>query len=249
MHQKTAKYCLNLRGQQAQYHCSKCDKTFGEQRNLLTHEKTCVRRDTEELLIEMKQANAVLLERIKAQNETIEKLTRANEKLQNDMKEIALSKKTTTITNNNNINILPLTNEWLDEQSRYLTKYHIEAGASGFARLAKNHSFQDRVICTDPSRGSFKYNKAGITVKDSHGIVLAEKFFASIQSRNREIVKAVKEEIEEAIKSAEPSQQQDLYEKMSNFLTIDAQVSTTARGGDTDLRNEFVTELCKILPS
>lgn len=261
-HQKTARYCLALRGQQPQIRCENCNRTFAEERTLIAHQPLCPNsgatlldalrdkdivialRDRE--IVELKKDNAVLSERIKSQDEMISRLTLMTERYQGDMKEVAMKKSSVT---NNNINILPLTNEWLTEQAQYLTQQHIEAGASGFAQLAKTHSFRNRVVCTDIARKSLRYNnKAGKMIRDPNGTELAERFFASIQSRNREIVQSIRDEIEDALQNTPPEDKIELYDKMSKLMSIDAEVSLSAKGTITELRNEFVIELCKILP-
>lgn len=258
-HLRSARYCLALRGQQQPIiRCENCNRTFAEERTLVAHKSLCPNGDAtlldalhdKDIVItlrereneELKKTVAVLTERIKV-------LTEVLDRVQTDMKEINLVTAKKSSVTNNNINILPLTNEWLTEQAQYLTQQHIEAGASGFAQLAKTHSFRNRVVCTDIARKSLRYNnKAGKMIRDPNGTELAERFFASIQSRNREIVQSIRDEIEDALQNTPPEDKIELYDKMSKLMSIDAEVSLSAKGTITELRNEFVIELCKILP-
>lgn len=267
-HQRTAKYCLKIQGKLVKNTCSNCNKVYNE-RYLNDHLLVCPNRDAEYLdelrdksiiidikdreLTELKQTVAVLSTEKKVikemMQEVIQDKNKTIEKLQDNITTMALASiKKPSITNI--LNIQPLTTDWLDEQAQHLSKGHIEAGASGFANLARYHSFHERVVCTDPARKTLRYlDQSGAEIKDSRGMKLARLFFNSIQVRNSNIIQAVCEEIKRNLAQADEKDQCRLIEKMNRLSCIDSEVQISSTGTDTQLKNDFILELCKIMPN
>lgn len=146
-HQKTAKYCLKLRGTvQALFQCKLCDKTFNKKFNLTRHTDKCVSIESFNAL----QIKVELLDKQKymyqcenkQQQIRIEELQRQNQELQKQIHEIAIkaiSRPTTsnkTQINNYIQNMQPVTDKHLIDNVQHLTIDHIKKGAEGYAAYA-----------------------------------------------------------------------------------------------------------------
>ena len=59
-------------------------------------------------------------------------------------------------------NMLPITDDYLKEQAKYLTLEHVKNGADGYAKYALDYPLKDRIICTDLSRKKGKYKAATV---------------------------------------------------------------------------------------
>lgn len=211
-HQKTAKYCILLQGidKNTNFVCLKCNKKLSTQNRLYTHEQTCkkhiediIRKECEQKLIEK---DKIILERdlLISEQKIIIKELHADYKKQIDMQnkdfhdrmqsmaEKAIDKPS-TITKNNTTqiinNLLPITNEHLNEQVQFLTKEHVTNGAVGYAKYALEFPLKDRLICTDSSRKKGKYKDSdGNIVSDPEMTSITRKLFLAIKDRNATLI-------------------------------------------------------------
>ena len=211
-HQKTAKYCILLQGidKNTNFVCLKCNKKLSTQNRLYTHEQTCkkhmediIRKECEQKLIEK---DKIILERdllISEQKKVIKEL-HADYKKQIDMQnkdfhdrmqsmaEKAIDKPSTVTKNNTTQiinNLLPITNEHLNEQVQFLTKEHVTNGAVGYAKYALEFPLKDRLICTDSSRKKGKYKDSdGNIVSDPEMTSITRKLFSAIKDRNSALI-------------------------------------------------------------
>jgi len=108
------------------------------------------------------------------------------------MAEKAIAKPSTV--NQNNItqiinNLLPITNEHLNEQVQFLTKEHVTNGAVGYAKYALEFPLKDRLVCTDSSRKKGKYKDSdGVIVTDPEMTNITRKLFSAIKDRNAALI-------------------------------------------------------------
>lgn len=81
--------------------------------------------------------------------------------------------------NRNNIyqNLQPLTNTYMEEQSKLLKLDDVKDGAFSLASFAAKHTFKDRIACTDFSRKKFVFkNEDDEIIADPEGIKVTKKF-------------------------------------------------------------------------
>ena len=156
-HQRTAKYCLKIRGStlSEKYICNGCSKSFNRKYEYNRHLSICKADDKIEKYnlhikdiekindqisnqLENKQIHINHLEKIiQEQKETISKL---QDKLENIAIK-AVQRPTTTNMNKTQINnfiqkMEPISSEHMLEQTQNLTLEHIQKGASGYAEYA-----------------------------------------------------------------------------------------------------------------
>jgi hypothetical protein len=101
--------------------------------------------------------------------------------------------KPSTVTKNNTTqiinNLLPITNEHLNEQVQFLTKEHVTNGAVGYAKYALEFPLKDRLVCTDSSRKKGKYKDSdGNIVSDPEMTSITRKLFLAIKDRNAALI-------------------------------------------------------------
>jgi hypothetical protein len=96
-------------------------------------------------------------------------------------------------TYNNKIiqNLVPLSNEYIKEQAKFLELKHIVDGPDSLALFAKDYSFNERVICTDVARRNFIFkDENGSIIKDPKGVKVTKMF---IQNNKDELIRLLKQ--------------------------------------------------------
>lgn len=252
-HQKTAKYCLEIRGVQSinTFQCSKCNKKLSEQRQLDRHEEKCtvsfseIRSENMKLKQEIKdlQNNEKFLqEKILDQVSRIKEHMAHIKELESKLENIAIkgAVKPTSVTNTNILNILqPLTQEQLNEDGKTICLEDIQ-GAKRLAQFAADKSLKGKVVTSDASRCILKFKKSnGDIIRDKNGIQIAEMFCKSI---------------EEPAKIHFGNVIRNLNTEETDFTEIDLTASTfkgiqrLANGEKHDLGEQFITHLSKLIP-
>lgn len=252
-HQKTAKYCLEIRGVQSTntFQCSKCNKKLSEQRQLDRHEEKCTVS-----LSEIRSENMKLKQEIKdlqnnekfLQEKILDQVSRIKEhmahikELESKLENIAIkgAVKPTSVTNTNILNILqPLTQDRLNEDGKTICLEDIQ-GAKRLAQFAADKSLKGKVVTSDASRCILKFKKAnGDIIRDKNGIQIAEMFCKSI---------------EEPAKIHFGNVIRNLNTEATDFTEIDLTASTfkgiqrLANGEKHDLGEQFITHLSKLIP-
>jgi len=80
-HQTTAKYCLKIQGRSNDtFKCKFCNKIYSQKLDLERHMIRCVEKKIDDALIEKEHENALLMERLVAQNSRINELQKYIEK-------------------------------------------------------------------------------------------------------------------------------------------------------------------------
>jgi hypothetical protein len=155
-----------------------------------------------------------------------------------------------TNTNKNSITIIPINQEHLNQQATLLTLEHIKDGASGYARLASEHSFKNRAICTDASRSHFQLvEDDGTLVTDRKGRKLAKLFFNSIKTKNDEIITPIVKKIMDEVKGVNDLDTSILFEKMNRLTNMQRGVANISEDREDELRENFARELSLMLPN
>jgi hypothetical protein len=189
-HQRTAKYCLNLRNiKDVKFNCKKCGKKFNREYHLLRHIDSCknnILPDIEEKILrvekERDEVKVILKEKERQLKEKDKQIQELQDKLEN-LAKTAINRPTTmnntnsNTTNTNNImNLAPLDMNVLTEKlktviNENMTEQHLLEGQEGIAKLiASCFTMEDGkklITCTDTSRGIWKSkDKNGNILKD-----------------------------------------------------------------------------------
>jgi hypothetical protein len=197
-HQKTAKYCLDIRKTKSEisYNCNKCGKTFNRECNRNRHLDICnTNNSLYDLQKNLTECKTILGEKenyiieLKSQIQKYEKQIRElQDKLEN-LAKTAINRPTTTNTTNSNtnniLNLAPLDMDVLTEKfktviNEKMTEEHLLEGQEGLAKLlASCFTHEDGrklIICSDTSRGVWKsLDKDGNIIKDMKANKIAKK--------------------------------------------------------------------------
>jgi hypothetical protein len=229
-HQKSAKYCMELRGKPELHTCVICNKEISSKKQYESHLENCLANVRDKKI-------AVLEKEIQGKDETITMLQKQIANLQDKLKDVAIkcaSKPTTT----NILNLQSLTKDWLDDTAKNLTLEHIQRGPLGLAEFASENSFKNRVQCTDSSRQILQYKEEDSIIRDRKGKRLAKKFFESIQSQNDGLIREAMCKILEEMKEKPQEELDALSVKMDQLIEMKDPSKKKA---------EFVKELCDLL--
>ena len=252
-HKANAKYCLEKRGSQPEFTCEPCKKTFVSDNMLQKHHLKCIYyiKCHYEKIISGKDQHIKELE----------------SKLENiALKAVSRPTSVVNTTNTDNRiqqvinNLIPVTDDHLKEQSRFLTLEHIKQGAVGYANFACEHALKDRVACTDLSRRKIKYkNPEGQLVSDPEMMVMSKKLFTAISEKNKELsdqyrgelinmMLAKYRECGDDMKDEETRELEkyigEINKNMDHLLTVYTQARDIADGQRPEMYHEFVREVC-----
>ena len=184
------------------YKCNYCNKEYLRKDNLNTHIFKCkIRIKNESKNKEEEYINNIkLIEQYKTKYEYIEKLNKEylntinEQKIRiKDLENLLLESKTNIININSVINkdsiinnLSPLTDSFIKDKASLLKTKDIINGAKSLALFARDHSFKDRVICTDVSRRTFIFkDENNNVIKDPKGVKITKKF---IENNKEELI-------------------------------------------------------------
>lgn len=246
-HQKTATYCLKLRGEKKndEIKCPYCKGDFSSKQRLIEHMVKCMQtyenyreRISDEFEIKNSSLNNLVK---KLQEQLIEKdkhIARLEDKLENIA--IKLSTKPTT-TNNISIhqNLQPLTQDKIQNTVENYSLVDAMHGGIGIAKLALKNGLNKSVVCTDLSRMSAKYkNEEGKVVTDPGLRTVSSKIFSSIEDKNNEIMDIY----------AEGNEEDDPFVKVFK-LTKAAEIKTgvqqASQDDGGDIYRDFAKYVCQ----
>jgi hypothetical protein len=201
-----SKTCLQERAENKEENniCKFCEKNFSSHNNMLNHYTVCSKLN--QLILSektiKKQAENEYKVKIKIMENNYSNLQeKYNElKLKFEKYEEKALQSTTIVnttnhynnsTNNTNNsknyiqNLIPLTDQYIKDQSKKLELKHVRGKADSLAYFANEYSFKDRVVCTDVARRSFVFkDENGVVVKDPKGVKITKKFIEN----NKEIL-------------------------------------------------------------
>lgn len=251
-HQANTKYCLEKQGIMHNFNCESCKKNFQTQIKLVKHYTKCI--DYQKLQLTTHYEKIIL------------ELKQANKKLQRQLAHIALkaaSKPTVTNTDNRVQtinNLIPITDDHLKEQAKFLTIEHIKQGALGYANFACEYALKDRVICVDCSRRKIKYkNSDGQVITDPEMTTLARKLFTALDEKNTELISRYKSELRDIIMKKYRDASGDMTDIETKELdividqinrdiqeasTLNEQTRDIAAGKKPEIYHDFIREVC-----
>lgn len=278
-HQKTAKYCLVIQNRSPSFVCSFCTKEFTKANDLKSHNLICLEKvkfDFEIELRKLQEENQNMKKNFEEEIQSMKKshteeIQRIKEEHIRDIKELAITSINTPKTvkfNNQRINqvinnLIPLTDDHMNNQIQYLTIEHVKNGIDGYVKYALEHFFKDRIICTDFARRKIKYkNKEGDLLEDPEMTKLAQKFFQTIETKNTEladiclidignrynnlITELSKDDIDKDILEIRLNSINKEQLKLKNLKT---DVKEASKGNNPIIRNDFVKTICKEISS
>jgi hypothetical protein len=265
-HQKTAKYCLQKQSIENNFICSGCQKVLSSKRRLETHitgcMEYCLNSQKDKYELELKEQSTRFTQIITEKDKRIKDL----EDRMDSLLVKAVSRPTSVVnTTDNRIqqvinNLIPITDDHLKEQSRFLTLDHIKQGAIGYANFACEHALKDRLTCTDLSRRKIKYkNPEGQLVSDPEMTVMSKKLFTAISEKNKQLSDQYKgelinmmlakyQECGDDMKDEETRGLEnyiaEINKNMEHILTVYSQARDIAEGQRPEMYHEFVREVC-----
>jgi len=266
-HQKNTVYCLEKQGENiVSFECIFCDKIFSSEKRLKSHKESCIEYKKEKYVIKYKKEILNLKKVIKKQEEILNEKDMHIKELESRMENIlikAVSRPTTINTDNriqNINNLIPITDDHMRSQSKFLTLDHIKQGALGYANFACDYALKDRIVCVDLSRRKIKYkNTDGHVVTDPEMTVLSKKFFLAIEEKNTELIQKYKDELRDIILSkyreasgnmedTETKELEVIVEQinkdMQDASTMYYQTKEIVEGKKPEIYHEFIKEVC-----
>ena len=277
-HQKTAKYCLSKQDKKLSndHICVACGKKFTRKSSLDDHIQICKENTPEKEIIRQYERREKEIigqyEKKLAEKDIVIKQFQDDQRKQiNDltdriqsMAEKAISKPSTVnknITTTNQVinNMMPITDEHLQEHVQNLNPLHVQNGASGYAKYALEYPLKDMIVCTDFQRRSCKYkDENGKVVTDPEMTKITKRLFSAIKDRNEELINEYSSELQakwKTLNTSGPSEMNeeeivdfssktnDALEFAMNVLSQKRQVNEMADGMRPELFYGFVREL------
>jgi hypothetical protein len=286
-HQKTAKYCLSKQNKDLSndHTCVACGKEFTRKSSLEDHFKICkentpekeIRREYEsrekEIILSYnkklsekdniieEQKNTIRVWQDEYKNKLEKQILDLTDRMQS-MAEKAIAKPSTINQNTTNQiinNMMPITDEHLQEHIHNLNPIHVQNGASGYAKYALDFPLKDMIVCTDFQRRNCKYkDENGNVVSDPEMTKITKRLFSAIKERNEELINEYSNELQAKWKAMNASGNSDMDEKESSIFSNDTnealefameilsqkrQASEMADGMRPDLFYGFIREL------
>ena len=258
-HKKTTKSCLSLREnvQVEKYKCSYCEYYCENKNNTKKHETTCKLKPkpkTYEILFRDYENAMKIIEDLKLQNKDLQ------DRIQS-LAEKAIAKPSTVTNTTNQIinNMMPITDEHLQEHIQNLNPLHVQNGASGYAKYALEFPLKDMIVCTDFQRRKCKYkDENGNVVSDPEMTKITKRLFSAIKERNEELINEYSKELEKKWKAINASgksemndEENEIFSNQANealefameILSQKRQANEMADGMRPDLFYSFIREL------
>jgi chromosome condensin MukBEF complex kleisin-like MukF subunit len=265
----SAKYCISTRPTGSSetsvkviFKCEGCNSELSSRQVLDGHKSKCID-------FIRKTIHDEYSKQITSQEKIISEMKSHIKELESKLENIALkavARPTSVVnTTDNRIqqvinNLIPVTDDHLKEQSRFLTLEHIKQGAVGYANFACEHALKDRVACTDISRRKIKYkNPEGQLVSDPEMMVMSKKLFTAISEKNKQLsdqyrgelinmMLAKYQECGDDMKDEETRELEkyiaEINKDMDNIVSVYTQARDIAEGQKPDMYHEFVREVC-----
>lgn len=189
LHQKRAKYCIKLQGENRitndtsfnkEWKCE-CGKSFTWKTSLGRHKNTCNYKETH----------------VVYQQQLFPEMMRVMDKVLDTLNDVA-RKPTTINTHNDNsiINLMPITNNYLEEESiKHLTEQIVMEGRQPEIAVKV---FDGYILIADKSRKKIKYlDSDGNVCTNSRKLV--QEFYRAIQTKNQELAEKIYKEIQGSV--------------------------------------------------
>jgi hypothetical protein len=238
------------------FHCEFCSMTYASNEPLIKHMKSC---KSKTISVKLKDAMDEII-RLKAVNEMQERqlidLKAQVADLINKQHSTALTAITKPPTNVKNTiknlqinNLQPITNESLTQAIPSLTHDHIKAGAAGYAKYALEFPLRDKILVADAARRKLTWkDEDGQIVNDLEGTELSKKFFAVVKEPSLKAIRDLMRELQDrhgqAIVDDDDDEIRVCDTMMCKLDDLRREIRKTIGGEPTELRNDFVKEIC-----
>lgn len=279
-HQQKAQYCLDIRSKKARLvieesriSCEFCKQKFTRISNLKRHQDSCYKKieyiqstkisALQDEVDKLKKALVLKEESLIAMQHELNRLQYVDqqllekklevEKLQKVINKIAMKPRTVT-TNQQIINLQPITQQQLNDLSNNFRLEHFKRGMVGVVDYALEHPLSNSLLCNDQSRKQFTWrdgDNENAVVSDPKLFHLTQKLCNSIQDRSRalaseaigEITEECNRKIDEYTESGEEYLAEVHREKMFRMVdTYDKyckNIQNLGNGEINDAINEF----------
>jgi hypothetical protein len=257
-HQKNAKYCLDNQNQSENekiLRCDYCNKSFTNKKGLTGHKEECLIQKViynEKEILELRHLlkekdNHIKELECKIENIAIKAMSRPTMITDNRVQQVIN-------------NLIPISDDYLKEQARYLTLDHVKQGPLGYATFACDYALKDRITCVDFARRKIKYkNIDGQIILDPEMTVLSKKLFIALEEKNTELIQEYKNQLRDMIISKYRSASDDMNETetkeldfvieqinkdMQDISNLYYQTKEMAEGKKPDIYHDFIREVC-----
>ena len=148
--------------------------------------------------------------------------------------------------------LIPIDNEYLISQSKYLTEEYIKKGIDGYVDFAVNYSFKDRVCCQDNIL-IYKINIGDEIKVEDNWEKLSIDFFNSIDKENQKVCRRLCKRIDDEILLLEDEENVDeekhdkLEEILDNICNNINSVSNIKLETERTFLEDFMISICERL--
>jgi len=155
--------------------------------------------------------------------------------------------------------LIPITQQYMLEQSKFLTEDHIKEGIDGYIKFAHEYVFKNRVYCSDKNKNVLTYKieeKHGeqIEIKfidDIGGIKICSDFFKAIENVNKQITDKIYNRIEKQLLEFDSNMTDKEYEKYKILEDISYEVKYQCNsirfitfGKENEFLHKFIDTFC-----
>jgi hypothetical protein len=258
LHQKTAKYCLEIQGKNIkQFECNNCNEKFTTKPNLDRHVSNCKKRKENKIITLENENKDLKNENEDLKNENI-MFKKQVEMLENLLKEkdqmLERIASRPTISHTDNSNNIQVTFEIDKSQiENNLTKYddnYMIDGLKGVAEFMAKEVFpkeHGKYLCTDKARNTFKYkDEEGKTFKDPNCTKLIEISQPIIKNKLIDTYREYEQQIKD-YKPTEEDKKAILTGKAQLTFKKDKVLETKLEVVDMHKNNKFANHLSNYL--
>lgn len=228
-HQKNTKYCLDIQDgidlTGKRYTCPSCPKKFSRIDNYRRHVKTCSQKDAD------KKNDYVALRR------DIDDVKRTiNRDKKKDKMELLAE-------------IKAITEQELKDCLEHLSLSFIKGGARGLANYANAYPFNEKVICSDRSRGKLKYRfDENDSITCDTGMLLSKKFFETIRDKSEELINKEYTSILEQINRLNYFNTSEMMIRATELQDTLRLCKDAANGNSNELVDDFLKYFKRLVP-
>jgi hypothetical protein len=239
-HQQTTKYCLKLQEEikAKEFICRGCQKHLSTKNRLITHQEICEKISKDDDITNLKKIIELRDITIDNQQQTIEKLEKHIESLDDKIMKIAMrATKSTTNISIQQQNFTAITDEKLAQDAKKITLAHIVGGGESIASVFLDGSLKDNAICSDFARRILHLkDENGILIKDPNAGIITKRAFSSLIGHVREIKNKCGEDID--------TDDDDQIERFGKAMSVVGEISQTIAGQATEVSTDFAKAVC-----
>lgn len=244
-HQRNTKYCLQIQeaNKPQEFICVGCNKRLCTKYRLQQHQKICETYPEKDKISKLElaiQENKKIIElrdnTINIQQQTIQKLEKQLENLQDKLLKIATKSKTTNISILQQ-NFTAITDERLAEDAKKITLDHIAGGGERIASVFLDGSLKDNAVCTDVARRIIHHkDENGKLIKDINALIITKRAFSSLIGLAKEIKNKCGEDID--------TDDDNQIERLGKVMSVVGEIGQTIAGQTTEVSTDFAKAVC-----